>query len=646
MSKRINQVSGKILVLNGPNLDLLGTCEVGFCGEDTLEDLEERVWVYGEHNDIEVKCFQSNIEGRLIDQIHKVRGRYDGIVCNPGALAHYSYALRDAIAAAGMPCVEVHLLDAGEGEDFRQSSVTAPVCVALVRGRGIEGYCEAIDILMRGDFKGCLGDDFDESPAAGQVIIAGKAKRAAPQAAAEAAAATAAVPVESAPAAAEPQPAAAAETAARPAAVAHEVVCQGGQSEQGDGPDSFAQPGAAGRRVARLRKACEDAGLDAYLACNTSDIEWLTAFDGVFDEEEAHALLVTPDAAVMHTDSRYSNAARKAAAAEGVVAVDDSTVSHVKFVAAAVAGATEEERRAAESAEKPADLGEQLAQAEHDAACNDEISSERCVLGIENTMTIARYTALTKAMKEQPHPAKMQATSGFVLALRSVKEPSEIKRLKAAQAITDAAFDHIIGFIRVGMTEREVQIELEDYMRRHGADGLAFSSIVATGENGASPHAIPGSTRLEAGQCVVMDFGAKAYGYCSDMTRTVFLGEPDERLRDAYAAIRAANETVEATLMPGVTGKAMHELAEQILADAGYGGKMGHSLGHGVGIDIHEEPLLAPRNDKPLCAGNVVTVEPGVYLPGEFGMRLEDCGVLTEEGYEPFGRSTHEMVVL
>lgn len=644
-------------MLNGPNLDLLGTCEIGFCGEDTLEDLEERVWVYGEHNDIEVKCFQSNTEGRLIDQIHKVRGKYDGIVCNPGALAHYSYALRDAIASAGMPCVEVHLLDAGEGEGFRQSSVTAPVCVALVRGRGIEGYCEAIDILMGGDFEGCLGEGFDESPAAGQVIVAGKAKRAAPatkpaaEAVVEPAASATAVPavsveVESTPlelAAEEPgaaacEPADAEETAAQPAAAASD-------GSEGD-DDSFAQTGAAGRRIARLRKACEDAGLDAYLACNTSDIEWLTAFDGVFDEEEAHVLLVTPDAAMMHTDMRYSNAARRAAAAEGVVEVDDSVVSHVKYVAAAVGGENEEERRVAESAEKPADLGEQLAQAEHDAVCNDEIASDRCVLGIENTMTIARYTALTKAMKEQPHPAKMQATSGFVLALRAVKEPSEIKRLKAAQAITDAAFDHIIGFIRVGMTEREVQIELEDYMRRHGADGLAFSSIVATGENGASPHAIPGSTRLEAGQCVVMDFGAKAYGYCSDMTRTVFLGEPDERLRDAYAAIRAANETVEATLKPGVTGKAMHELAEQILADAGYGGKMGHSLGHGVGIDIHEEPLLAPRNDKPLCAGSVITVEPGVYLPGEFGMRLEDCGVLTEEGYEPFGRSTHEMVIL
>ena len=178
--------------------------------------------------------------------------------------------------------------------------------------------------------------------------------------------------------------------------------------------------------------------------------------------------------------------------------------------------------------------------------------------------------------------------------LRAVKEPSEVARLRAAQAVTDAAFAHIVAFMRPGMTEREVQIELEDFMRRHGAEGLAFPSIVATGPNGASPHAIPGATRLEAGQCVVLDFGARACGYCSDMTRTVFLGEPDERLRAAYEAIRQANEQVEAALRPGVTGKDMHELAERVLADHGFAGKMGHSLGHGVGIDIHEEPNLSP----------------------------------------------------
>ena len=227
-----------------------------------------------------------------------------------------------------------------------------------------------------------------------------------------------------------------------------------------------------------------------------------------------------------------------------------------------------------------------------------------------------------------------------------MKDADEIARMKAAQAITDAAFSHIITFMKPGMTEREVQIELEDFMVRHGAEGLAFPSIVACGANGASPHSVPGATKLEAGRCVVMDFGARAQGYCSDMTRTVFLGEPSERLRAGYAAIRDANEQVEAVLRPGMTGKEAHELAEHVLAEHGFAGKMGHSLGHGVGIDIHEEPLLSPRNGAPLALGNVVTVEPGVYLAGDFGMRLEDFGVITENGYEVFTQSTHEMIVL
>nr|WP_255466550.1 Xaa-Pro peptidase family protein [Eggerthella hominis] len=368
-----------------------------------------------------------------------------------------------------------------------------------------------------------------------------------------------------------------------------------------------------------MRAACAEAGIRSFFARDTSNITWLTAFDGVFDDEDAHALLVTPHDAVLHTDSRYSEAARAAAADEGAIAVDDARVTHAAFVASAF-GARHGEQPTAEA--------------------------EAVVLGIEDSLTLGSYRALEAAFADAPARPQLRETSDFVLDLRAVKEPQEIARMKAAQAITDAAFAHIVAFMRPGMTERAVQIELEDFMRRHGADGLAFPSIVATGANGASPHAIPGQTVLEAGQCVVLDFGARALGYCSDMTRTVFLGAPSPRMRDAYAAIRNANEQVEAALRPGVTGKAMHELAEQALADGGFAGKMGHSLGHGVGIDIHEQPVLSPRNESALVAGNVVTVEPGVYLPGEFGMRLEDCGVITADGFEVFTQSTHDLVVL
>lgn len=296
-----------------------------------------------------------------------------------------------------------------------------------------------------------------------------------------------------------------------------------------------------------------------------------------------------------------------------------------------------------------ADFGESGLDAELSAR-SGEGAALRASDGCEASCKDERLSASRKVAQDRG-PAvssadRLRETSGFVLSLRAVKDAGEIRRMKAAQAVTDAAFAHITSFMRPGMTEREVQLELEGFMLRNGASGLAFSSIVATGANGANPHAVPGDARLEAGQCVVMDFGARALGYCSDMTRMVFLGEPDACLREAYEVLRRANEEVEAMLRPGVTGFEAHELAERILAEGGFAGKMGHGLGHGVGIDIHEEPVLAPRNKQPLVAGNVVTVEPGIYLPGEFGMRLEDFGVVAESGFDVFTRSTHEMVIV
>jgi Xaa-Pro aminopeptidase len=267
-------------------------------------------------------------------------------------------------------------------------------------------------------------------------------------------------------------------------------------------------------------------------------------------------------------------------------------------------------------------------------------------LGIESTISLGEFRQLQEALADVRVPPQIVETEGVITKLRAVKETAELARMRAAQRITDAAFAHIVDFMKPGMTEREVQIELEDFMVRHGAVGLAFSSIIAAGADGASPHASPGGTRLEAGQCVVMDFGAKAYEYCSDMTRMVFVGQPDAHLRDAYTVLRQANEQVEAMLKPGVTGAEAHQLAEDVLAEGGFGGRMGHGLGHGVGRDIHELPVLSPRNREPLVAGNVVTVEPGIYVEGDFGMRLEDFGVISERGFDVFTQSTHEMVII
>lgn len=585
----------KILVINGPNLDMLGVREPSVYGHDTLADLEREVKEYGKSRGVSVTCFQANGEGKLIRKIHAARDVYDGIVYNPGAHTHYSYALRDAVGGIDVPCVEVHISDVDNREPFRRISVIAPVCVAQIKGRGFKGYCDAIDVLLEGTHDR-LGERYAE--------------------AAPALAPAALVP-SLAPAESPSDP-----VASSPAqkGEAQDDEPQRGEAQDGETLNAPAPlPSLSLPRLAQLRAACADADIRTFFVRDTSNITWLTAFDNVFDDESAHALLVTPHDAVLHTDSRYSEAARAAAAAEGVIAVDDARIAHAAFVANAFA---------ARHAQQPA--------AEADAV----------VLGIEDSMTLAGYRALEDAFADAPARPRLRETSDFVLDLRAVKDSNEIARMKAAQAITDAAFAHIVDYMRPGMTERAVQIELEDFMLRHGAEGLAFSSIVAAGANGASPHAIPGQTVLEAGQCVVLDFGARAHGYCSDMTRTVFLGDPCPRLRAAYEAIRSANEQVEAALRPGVTGKAMHELAEQVLAEHGFAGKMGHGLGHGVGIDIHEQPVLSPRNENPLVTGNVVTVEPGVYLAGEFGMRLEDCGVLTSDGFEVFTQSTHDLVVL
>ena len=367
-------------------------------------------------------------------------------------------------------------------------------------------------------------------------------------------------------------------------------------------------------RLTRLRAQATDNDWGAYFARDTSDIAWLTAFDGVFDDEQAHALFVDANEAVLHTDSRYAHACRTAARMnDGIIAVDDGRATHAAFAAKRWRS-------------RPENNG---------------------AFAFDDGITLANYRALERAFAEGETAAPTFAeTHEVVLRLRAVKDAHEVERMRYAQSITDAAFAYIVTFIRPGRTEREVQQELDNYMLAHGATALAFPSIVAAGENGASPHAQVTDQPLQAGTCIVMDFGAKARGYCSDMTRTVFLGEPDARMREAYETIRRANEEVEAMLKPGITGVQAQELAERILEEGGFGGTMGHGLGHGVGLDIHELPVLNARNSEPLVPGNVVTVEPGIYLPGEFGMRLEDCGIVTDNGFDVFTASSHSPVIL
>lgn len=348
-------------------------------------------------------------------------------------------------------------------------------------------------------------------------------------------------------------------------------------------------------------------GADAFLLRGTSDIAWATAFDGVFDDEQAHALLVTAQDAVLHTDSRYAEACESQAAG-GPVSVDAARKTHAAWCAARVAGA--------------------------------------CTLAFDDGMSLREHRLMLGECARAAASTQLVPTSDVVLGLRAVKDEMEVGRLRAAQAITDAGFSHIVGFIHAGLTERAVQLELDRFMMDAGADGLSFPTIVATGAHGSSPHAQPGDAVIQPGDAIVIDFGARKAGYCSDMTRTVFVAPVPPELERAYAVLRRANEECERMVMAGAVASAVHGHAEEVLADGGFAGKMGHSLGHGVGIDIHELPVLSTRADGPLPAGAAVTVEPGIYIPGAFGMRLEDCGLVTASGYERFGTSTHEPVVV
>jgi Xaa-Pro aminopeptidase len=197
-------------------------------------------------------------------------------------------------------------------------------------------------------------------------------------------------------------------------------------------------------------------------------------------------------------------------------------------------------------------------------------------------------------------------------------------------------------WLRLGVSELEAANELEYFMRANGAEGLAFASIVASGPNSANPHAVPTGRLLQRGDFVVLDFGARYRGYCSDMTRTVCLGEASAKQRRVYETVLAAHEAGKQAIAPGVAASSVHEAAAAVIAAAGFGDYFLHSLGHGVGLEVHEEPTLHPKSEAVLQEGNVVTVEPGIYLPGVGGVRIEDFGVVRAGGFESFTASPRE----
>lgn len=233
-----------------------------------------------------------------------------------------------------------------------------------------------------------------------------------------------------------------------------------------------------------------------------------------------------------------------------------------------------------------------------------------------------------------------------IYAFRAVKEEWELDRLRKAQRIADAALLETLSRLKVGMTELEAQAELIYCMYKNGAQGLSFDPIVVSGPNTSLPHGVAGNRVIQEGDFLTMDFGVLYQGYCSDTTRTVAFGYATEEMRKVYNVVLKAQREAIAATKAGVTGKMIDGIARQVITDAGYGDYFGHSYGHGVGLEIHEAPNMNMRNDQILPAGAVCSAEPGIYLPGKFGVRIEDVTILTADGCENLTKLPKELLVL
>ncbi len=236
--------------------------------------------------------------------------------------------------------------------------------------------------------------------------------------------------------------------------------------------------------------------------------------------------------------------------------------------------------------------------------------------------------------------------SNSIASLRMIKDENELECIKMAQRIAEMSLEELMPFIKAGRTEREIALELNRLMFKNGAEDLSFETIVLAGKNTSMPHGVPSDKKVEEGEFVLMDFGAVYNGYHSDMTRTVCVGKPSEEMEKVYNIVLQAQEAGIAAARAGIVGSALDKVSRDIIEKAGYGECFGHSLGHGVGLEIHEKPNASPNYKLPLGCGAVVTVEPGIYIEGKFGARIEDFVILTENGCENLTKCAKNLITL
>ena len=260
-------------------------------------------------------------------------------------------------------------------------------------------------------------------------------------------------------------------------------------------------------------------------------------------------------------------------------------------------------------------------------------------------MTLSRMSFLEKKFPDIEF-IKSDELSNNIYDMRTIKSTEEIEKIHKAQEIAEKAFDEILGFIRPGVTEREIALKLDNCMLENGAEGLSFETIALAGANTSMPHGVPGNYKVKNGDFVLMDFGAVYDGYHSDMTRTVCVGQSSEKMGKIYDIVLKAQLEALKKVKSGITGSELDGYARDIIDESGYGDFFGHSLGHGVGMEIHEFPTASSKSETFLKENMVVTVEPGIYLPGEFGVRIEDFVVVTENSHQNLTNCPKKLIIL
>ena len=341
-------------------------------------------------------------------------------------------------------------------------------------------------------------------------------------------------------------------------------------------------------RLQKLRQGLAEKEIDAIFISQPENRRYLSGFDG-----SSGYLLITPQNTILATDFRYMEQAK-------IQATDYE-------IFPAIGGIV--------------DWFPQLV-----------AESNLTKLGFEaGHITFARYQQLSDILNKAQSQLRLIPVDGLVESLRAIKEPEEIELITKATEISDAALEYIENMIDIGMSEKEVAWEIEKFIREKGSETIPFDVIVASGPNSALPHAKPSSHAIQSGEPVVIDIGARFRGYSSDLSRTICLGTPDDTFRKVYDTVLRAQLTAMATIKEGMSGSQIDNLARVVIEQAGYGQAFGHALGHGIGLASHEAPRLGPNSADKLTSGMVFTIEPGIYLAGWGGVRIEDA-VVMEKG--------------